>query len=311
MTRYYRRVIRIRADQSPNVQLALAEIANGKPPSGRILIPGVMPYADYIKRRETWDEIRQCIGLDAQFYEGSELLIIPPSWLARSAQEADRLKGQKKREAKAIGIDPGEGSAETCMTVIDELGILDEDAIPTPDTSRIQGSLIALGRKYNLMPSRWMFDRGGGGKQIADRMRDDGYDVLTVGFGDVVSVGVRRGIALYSDRLDAQEARSAYKNRRAQMYGDLASLIDPTTGDAPFAIPGHMMELHRQLSLIPKRYDHEGKLVLPPKNRRTSNSNEVTMQDILGCSPDRADALVIAVHCMLYGDTRPVAGAMR
>jgi hypothetical protein len=311
MTRYYRKVFRITADQSPNVQLALAEIANGKPPSNKILVPGVMPYADYIKRRETWDEIRQCIGLDAQFYEGSELLIIPPSWLARSAQEADRLKGQKKREAKAIGIDPGEGSAETCMTVIDELGVLDEDAIPTPDTSRIQGSLIALGRKYNLTPSRWMFDRGGGGKQIADRMRDDGYDVLTVGFGDVVSVGVRRGIALYSDRLDAQEARSAYKNRRAQMYGDLAALIDPTTGDIPFAIPGHMMELHRQLSLIPKRYDHEGKLVLPPKNRRTSNSNEVTMQDILGCSPDRADALVIAVHCMLYGDTRPVAGAMR
>lgn len=310
MTRYYRRVFRITADQSPNVQLALAEIANGKSPSHRILVPGVMPYADYIKRRETWDEIRQSIGLDAQFYEGGELLIIPPTWLARSAQEADKIKGLKKREAKAIGIDPGEGSAETCMTVIDELGVLEEIAIPTPDTSRIQGSTIALGRKWNLSPRRWMFDRGGGGKQIADRMRSDGYEVLTVGFGDVVQIGPRRGMALYAERLDVAEARSAYKNRRAQMYGDLAGMLDPTTGDTPFAIPAQFTELHRQLSLIPKRYDHEGKLLLPPKNRRTSNSNEVTMQDILGCSPDRADALVIAVHCMLYGDTRPTAGAV-
>jgi len=310
MTRYYRKVFRITADQSPNVQLALAEMANGKEPSGRIIVPGVMPYSDYKKRRETWDEIRQSIGLDAQFYEGAELLIIPPQWLGKSAQEAERLKGVKKREAKAIGVDPGEGAAETCITVIDELGVLDEIAIPTPDTSVIQGTVIATGRKWNVPATRWMFDRGGGGKQIADRMRDDGYEVLTVAFGDVVAIGPRRGKPFFRERLDVAEARSAYKNRRAQMYGDLASIIDPTADDPPFAIPAHYQELHRQLSLIPKKYDHEGKLVLPPKNRRTSNTNEATMQDILGCSPDRADALVIAVHCMLYGDTRPVAGGV-
>jgi hypothetical protein len=155
-----------------------------------------------------------------------------------------------------------------------------------------------------------MFDRGGGGKQIADKMRDDGYEVLTVAFGDVVQIGPRRGKPMFSERVDVQEARSAYKNRRAQMYGDLAAMLDPTASDNVFAIPAYYQELHRQLSLIPKKWDQEGKLQLPPKNRRSKDTNEVTMQDILGCSPDRADALVIAVHCMLYGDTRPVAGAM-
>jgi hypothetical protein len=115
---------------------------------------------------------------------------------------------------------------------------------------------------------------------------------------------------MFSERVDVQEARSAYKNRRAQMYGDLAAMLDPTASDNVFAIPAYYQELHRQLSLIPKKWDQEGKLQLPPKNRRSKDTNEVTMQDILGCSPDRADALVIAVHCMLYGDTRPVAGAM-
>ena len=67
----YRNVIKIKGEDSPNVRFAVSQIGEGDTPSGEMLVPGVLSYGDYKKRRETWDEIRQCVGLDAEFYEGS------------------------------------------------------------------------------------------------------------------------------------------------------------------------------------------------------------------------------------------------
>ena len=67
--------------------------------------------------------------------------------------------------------------------------------------------------------------------------------------------------------------------------------------------PAQQTLIHRQLALIPKLYDNEGKIMLPPKNKRAEmlqagKSKIVTLRSILGCSPDEADALVLAVECM-------------
>jgi hypothetical protein len=84
--RFYRRVIQIRAVDSPNVKLGLAQAEAGLPDTGLAadgmpLLPGVLDYAEYLKRRATWDEVRQCVGLDAEFWAGADVLLYPPQWL--------------------------------------------------------------------------------------------------------------------------------------------------------------------------------------------------------------------------------------
>ena len=95
-----------------------------------------------------------------------------------------------------------------------------------------------------------------------------------------------------------QETRYAYKNRRAEMYGELRVLLDPSRGTG-FGLPSEYAELHRQLAPLPLLYDPEGRLYLPPKDKRSSTSTELTIKEILGCSPDEADSLVLAVYGMV------------
>src|SRR5215204_6203156 len=104
----YRKVIQIKAEHSPNVRLALAQRADGLTPNGQNIVPGALSWRDYLKRRATWDEIRQCIGLDAEFYEGKEVLLFPPLWLNRAEEAARKLRGQT-RSPSAMGVDPAEG----------------------------------------------------------------------------------------------------------------------------------------------------------------------------------------------------------
>lgn len=280
---YYRRVIRIRAEDSPNVRYAFAQKRLGIRPDNRILIPGLLSWDQYLHRRRTWDKVRQCIGLDAEFYEGAEVLMFPPEWLNQAEQLAERLK-RKRRFAKAIGVDTGEGEADTCWAIVDEKGLIKLISQKTPDTSVITGRTIALMEEYDVDPEYVVFDRGGGGKEHADRLRAQGYDVSTVAFGESAS-----------DIADETgESRTTFKNRRAQLYWLLRERLNPEKGG--FAIPACYTELRRQLSLIPLQWDEEGRLVLPPKTNTGKSANKKTLIDIIGRSPDQADALVAAVY---------------
>jgi hypothetical protein len=80
-----------------------------------------------------------------------------------------------------------------------------------------------------------------------------------------------------------------------------------------FAIPEHLLELRHQLAVIPKLYDEEGKLYLPPKDRKFGdqpNLNKKTLVELMGRSPDEADSLVLAVHGMLHEPRPMMAGAV-
>jgi hypothetical protein len=313
---YFRKVFKIKAEDSPNVRLALVQIQSGQTPTGEVLVPGILPYQDYRKRRLTWDKVRQCVGLDAEFYEGAEQLLYPPDWLNRAERAAEAVRYNRKREAKGMGIDPAEGGDDTAFSVVDELGVLELLSAKTPNTSVIKHMTVELGRKWGLPPERWVFDRGGGGLQVADDLRERGYAVRTVGFGETVTPEPRRGLATIDDRVSVIEDRYTYRNRRAQMYGELSNLMDPAreeVGLPIFGIPAEYVELRRQLALIPKLYDHasghEGRLYLPPK-RRKPGSTEQSLEEILGCSPDEADATVLAVYGMRHGRARATAGAI-
>lgn len=307
--RYYRKIIKIKAEASPNVRYALWEISQGMRPSGTIVVPGVLQYAEYLHRRRMWDKVRQSIGLDAEFWEGVDALLFPPDWLNR-AEHVNREHRTKlrKREAKAIGIDPGQGVAESVMVAVDEYGILELVAKRTPDTSVIRNDLMAFARKWSVSFSNCLFDLGGGGQQIMDAMREDGYPVRGVGFGEAVTPELKRGIATLDQRVDAKDERYAYLNRRAQMYGELRNLLDPGLNEEGFGIPAEYTELRRQLAPLPLMYDKEGRMYLPPKSKRPGQTG-VSIEDILGCSPDHADALVLAVHALLHKSRRNVAGA--
>jgi hypothetical protein len=118
----------------------------------------------------------------------------------------------------------------------------------------------------------------------------------------------RRRKKSHDEAIIEKEERYHFKNRRAEMYGTLRVFLDPSlkryvgnkdefTG---FGLPAEYIELRRQLSLIPLSYDQEGRLYLLPKYKRSPNSTERTLTEIIGCSPDEADALVLAIHAMQH-----------
>lgn len=320
MKRMYRKVIKVKAEESPNVALGLEQERQGIEPTNQTLIPGMISYEDYKKRRLLWDKVMQCISLDGEFYEGSEVLLYPPLWLNLSARVAASLEG-RSRKAKAMGIDTARGGDNTAWCVVDELGVMFLDAMKTPDTSMITKRTLALMHEYDLAPENVLFDAGGGGAEHADRLRDQGYKVRTVAFGETASNPNQfRRMRTSVEKTEEKENRYIYKNRRAEMYGILRQLLDPINEDAPragtFGIPLKYTELRRQLAPIPLWYDEEGRLYLPskqPKPADTTNKTEnrkVTMWDLVKCSPDEADALSLAVFGMTVKVTRAKAGAI-
>ena len=342
-----RKVIRIAAEDSPNVRIELArrklremgydpdetlrawlqaegvEVAD-RSDVVRIQWPGVLPWNDYAVRRKFWDPVRQCVGLDGRFWTGAGILMFPPDWLNKSAEQHENILKERmrvKRKAKSIGIDTAEGGDWTVWTAVDERGVLEQIGEKTPDTNTIIGRTIWFGRdRWEVPAEKWMFDRGGGGKQHADRLRAMGHRAQTVGFGEAVLLEPKHGRSTVAMRREIVEERYAYVNRRAQMYGELRELLDPAFGNV-FAIPDEFRELRRQLSLMPLLTDEHGRLRMLSKSRKKSaedgggtsggrrGKREKTLTELLGRSPDEADSLVLAIHGMLHGRMRPKAGA--
>ncbi len=306
---FYRKVIQIRAEDSPNVRRALEEIKRGLKPSGMVIVPGVLTWEEYKARRATWDEVRQCIGLDAAFYKGKQLLLYPPNWLNHSEMLARNLHG-KRRQAEAIGVDPAQGGDDTSMCAVDRLGLIEQVSKKTPNTDIIPGEILAFMRRWSVPADKVLIDLGGGGKQAADRLRAQGHTVNTLAFNETLALPPRHGPVLTDERIEAREERLSYANMRAKLFGDLHLLMDPDGEEGGFAIPEEYRELRRQLAPIPKLYDGEGRLFLPPKDKRNKDSKEKTLTELIGRSPDDADALVLAVHAMLHEDTIITAGIL-
>lgn len=308
---FFRKVIKIKADDSPNVRLAEKEIAEGKEPSNKVLVPGVVTYEDYLIARATYDDMNQCISLDAEFYEGDSVYLFTPTNLALAEEIAKNLPDDRK--AKAIGCDPAEGGDSTTWAIIDEEGLIDLVVEKTPDTSYITSKTIALMNQYGIPADRVMFDRGGGGKQHADRLRSQGYEVHTVAFGEPVNPEKKRGITRLDQAKLNDETKYEYKSRRVQMFHILSRAI--LDGFALPSKPLNKAEINRksladQLKVFPLQLDPEGRYKLPPKNKTDKNSKEITLVDMIGHSPDEADALAIAYYCMTKKPAAQMVGAI-
>ncbi len=309
--RYYRRVIKITAEDSPNVRYALFQEANGGEPKGEQIVPGVLPYDLYRDRRQNWDKIRQCVGLDAEFYEGGELLMYPPDWLNR-AEHIARLNAKENQDRLThhLGVDPAEGGDKSAWCVTNQRGIRKLLAIRTPDTVQIVNTTIAIMREYSIDPRNVFFDRGGGGTQHVDRLRDMGFNVQSVAFGESVSPQPRRITPGVQTRKEEKEENYAFKNRRSQIYWLIRMMIDPSNNPDGFGIPAEYTELRQQLAPIPLQYDGEGRIVLPPKNRRNANDKQQCLVDMIGHSPDEADSLGLSVYSLIGKPGRKSIGAV-
>jgi hypothetical protein len=320
----FRHIMRIKATDSPNVRYGLAEKRLGRTATNKRFYPGVLSFQEYLFRLATWDDNRKSVGLDAEWYEGAELLLFPLLWLQRAAgvEAAVRCKAYP---AEAMGVDPGEGAANTSWCVVNRYGVKDLISYKTPDTNRIIDQILDLKHQYNIPPEKIYLDRGNG-KQHADRLRQRGYPVHTVAFGESVALEPKRGLRLIQERRVNIEERYQYKNRRAYMYGELSIRCDPALeedGVLPFSIPDvnlpAYIELRRQLGMMPKMYDEEGRLYLPPKNSkqeylpeemRTNTAKDMSLSKMLGRSPDEADSLVVAYYGLTHKPMIARAGAL-
>lgn len=303
---FLRKTIRMRAEDSPNVKYSLERVRAGLDP-GEEIVPGVLSYDNYVLRRRDWDEIKQCVCMDARFYKGSNNLLYPPDWLNQCEKfHAELERDNVFRKATALGIDPAEGNAETCGILTDEYGIIpggvricQTGGQGVNATNSIVAWVIGMIEECDLECENVLLDAGGGGRQIADILRGKGYPVRTVGFGEKVTpdedLPYRKRSRSRWLRMKEKERKYVCKNKRAEMYFALRDKTDPR-GDGPYAIPPEEVELRRQLALMPLMQDGEGRYFLPPKYKRNPKSKEKTLTQIIGRSPDRADALVLSIE---------------
>lgn len=290
---YSRKIIRIRAEDTPNVRLGLAQKAAGLKPTYETLVPGVLPFDDYETYKREWDELKQTAGLGGDFYEGGEVMLFPKDWLAHSAALA--LKRTFTTKERYMGMDSAEGGDNSAWVIGDELGLLHVESLKTTDTTEIVDITIRLMREWGVHPENTVFDRGGGGRQHVDRLKKMKLNVKSVGFGESISPEPRKLSPSVKRKRSEREERYEFKNRRAEMYWMIRELINPTNGG--YAIPARFAAIHDQLAPIPLRRNGDGGyLELPPKRKKDPSDKAKTLIDIIGHSPDEADAFA----CMAY-----------
>jgi hypothetical protein len=284
-----RKVIHVDGIDSPNVQLGIKWKEAGRQGSPPIVIPGLLTYEDYIRREQTYDEVQRTTRLHGHFYEGDQAMLFPATWL-ESAMDRRRWAElqQQSRRVQAIGVDVAAGGRDnTCWTLVDRYGVIEQIVLNLSNTMEIAGRTLALLREHGLSSYHVAMDAGGGGKQIADRLSEQGQPVSLVGFGE------------------SADGKQTYKNRRAELYGLLRERLKPDRDQGQFLLPPDAHELRQELSILPLCYDSEGRLMLPPKSRSSARPGEVSIEKLLGRSPDRADSLALAVWVLDRHAGRP------
>ena len=314
--RYRWYVIHIDCARTPNVSAGRKWDRLGRKGPMPVPVPGIMSYPSFLSHMQDWDEYNRTTRLRGLLPDSDEgWVVVPRTWIGccrTLCQEIDRLRGELP---KWLGVDASHGRGDlACWAVVDRLGLVDlrtmapdaaKDKYGQPDTVKMLELTRDLMTIYEIPPGRVAVDAGGGGQEaIADPLRREGMVVRLVDFGSSPS---------------NRRAKKQYRNRRAELYGTLAEAMNPAkwrriegeiielqdrgggVWETCFSIPqgDEYDALAEELPMVPKLYDPEGKMYLPRKHKRDSTSNEQSLEEILGHSPDRSDALVLAVWAML------------
>lgn len=344
-TPFYRRCIQATAWDSPNVKLAQHEISRGLKPSGRVVVPGVLSWEKLQYKLATYDPRQICESVNAEWYEGAALKLVPAEWLDAAEDFADRLEaGNAPRKGpRHMGVDVGAGGDDSAWAVGDDLGLLALESFKTPDTSVISGFTRDMMRKWDVPAGRVVFDLGGGGQFVADKLRAAGLAVRATGFGKAPKVEMKRAgvVSRFEERRGAEEDAYAYVNRRSEMAWDLRCLLERRAGAVPdngtpgptqcraadgtwwdycatdwhgrrdgWGVPRRIgAELRRQVSVVPLGYDAEDRFKLIPKQNPKDPGDPNTFRALIGRSPDQFDAVCLLVFGMTHKPMINVAGA--
>lgn len=314
------KVIHISGLDSPNVQLGMQLENAGLLQHYEPVIPGVLCYREFLRRKAKWDHIKQQRRLYGDFYEGAEDLMYPPDWLDGAEYRHARLMEDTKgrRKAAAIGVDCGFGRDLSCWTIIDRFGVIFQETMNTRDTTKIAKHTLHLVKQHKLPWDRVVMDKGSGGAVVVDHMRQmkgvPGINQLRgVSFGGSATPPPATRQRTKDQKVNKAEDTWTYKNKRAEMYDVLRNWLDPTANEHVFGIPEMYHELREELAPIPMWFDDDGKMYLPPKDRAPSKKEDpdaITIRKLIGRSPDRADSLVMA--CYALHKTEPIVlGAVR
>lgn len=325
---YYIKTLQIKVEDSPNVRFAQWEQEQGRPVSNKLIVPGIIDYQTYIKRRKTLNPKEQCESLDADWYEGADLRLIPKEWLYGPTDKPDlgALAFNRVRAANAIryiGCDPGEGGDDTCWVVGGRHGIDDVVSMKTPDTNKVIAVTMDLAFKWKVEWENIVFDEGsgGGGRIHIDRFWANGRKVRGVGFGASPQLELRRGMTYFDEKKNVRADKYAFVHCRDEMAMDIRLLLERDTDGNyitqdsraqinGFGIPDRpeCQELIRQLLLIPFDTDGEGRMKLPSKRNPLDSRDPKTLVYIIGHSPDQFDAFCLMVYGMMHKPPQQHAG---
>jgi hypothetical protein len=294
-------------EESPNLIRSREMDQRGEKGPYPMVVPGLLSRQEYDEWDATWDEPRKRVRLRGELPDEEAMKLYPPSWLDLAQRLGVKLREQLRRDERwhgdgpyALGIDVAYGGGDlTAWVVLGRYGVRHVHARSTPNTTAISGYTIELIRRYQIRSWAVAFDSGGGGKQIADMLRER----RDMDFGEIVDV------SFGANPLDQHK----YYNRRTELYGELRTVLEATaerqallalSADAwprqtrCLSLPPDDAKLREDLAVLPYEWDNEGKLRLPPKDHRRrdlSSQMERSVRDMLsGRSPDRGDALALA-----------------
>lgn len=150
---------------------------------------------------------------------------------------------------------------------------------------------VSSGNPGPPIPADCIHIDSGGGDGVIARLRERGHRVVGEVFGSR---------AWGRSKVDKKFAVGQYANRRAELYGRLATLLDPDRQEHPFSIPPEFYALKKELCSQPSLYNSSGKLTMVAKQE---------IAERIGQSPDWADAAVLACWSAPTGERGTLTGA--
>lgn len=236
----------------------------------------------------TWiEEQKRKYGADSPWYRSHVLAerpkvsaenLIPPEHIdactsseTRAAVAALRLRLRGLNPRLACDVSEGVGGAMTVIFVLDDLGVLDVHASAFTSASEAAELMVRFGEKHGIPEADWSFDAGGStGSKLANALRGLGIKRAHRYFGNdpgnLWCTNQRTAAAqAFARRIDPDHYPGADKVRR------------------PFAIPPFPEWERAREELLALRYRMKGD--------QFALENKDTMVEVLGRSPDFADAL--------------------
>lgn len=244
----------------------------------KTVIPNQMDYAKYAETMADPDEFHRRVFGQGQFpKEDAATNLFMKAWFERA-----RKAWNPNLPVDAFGLDLAASTFgdETVLAAGGTLGCREFHAWKKADTTLTVAEVLKVAIEV------YGIDLKRGTVPVAVDMQSIGsavFDMLTN--EGVLCVEVWANGA-------PQVNREKYANRRAEVYGELSSRMNPEEyPQVPFAIPPNEPKLDQELSAHHKIPSARGFSVTPKDRYRGMVFNSHTIKEHIGRSPDRSDAL--------------------